>query len=188
MPRYKFTREDIISQQEMEETLAKTDKLWLKALISFLYVFGVRISEAIRLRRRDFAIEGDKLTVNVGVLKKRTSSGPFKEAYHILRVNLNTPFVNYITEWMNQRQPDEFMWPLGRTWAGARKRAWMCIKELNPNMSPHVFRHTRLTKLALKDATGPDLMDWAGWADLRPAARYLHLAGKLAEKFSDKID
>jgi len=64
----------------------------------------------------------------------------------------------------------------------------MEIKKLNPKVSPHVFRHTRLTKLALRGATGPDLMDWAGWTDIRPAAKYLHAAGKLAEKFADKID
>jgi len=187
MPAYKFTREGIITRQEMEETLAKTNKLWLKALVSFLYVFGVRISEALRLKKEDFVVEGDKLVVTVPLLKKRTS-GPFTNPTHILKADLNTPFVNYIVEWINQRQPGEFMWPLGRTWASVRKKAWMYIKELNPNVSPHIFRHTRLTKLALRGATGPDLMDWAGWSDLRPATKYLHAAGKLAEKFSDKLD
>lgn len=188
MPRYKFTRDDVISAEEMEETLSRTPKLWLKALISFLYIFGPRIIEALRLEKRDFRVDGDKLIVRIGVVKRR-QSGPFEDTPHILQVSLNTPFMEHVLAWLEQvEDPEELVWPLGRTWSTACWRAWMEIKKLNPKVSPHVFRHTRLTKLALRGATGPDLMDWAGWTDIRPAAKYLHAAGKLAEKFADKID
>lgn len=188
MPRYTFQREEILSQREVAGMIAKAKKSWLKALVAFCYIFGPRITEALRLKRRNFSVEGNNLIVNIGVLKRR-QAGPFKDMPHLLRADLKTPFIDHLLTWVKKiEKPDDLVWPLARTWAYARWRAWHEIKRLNPNCSPHIFRHTRLTKLALKEASGPDLMDWAGWADMRPAARYLHAGGKLAGKYADKID
>ncbi len=188
MPKYKFAREDVVSAEELAETLTKTRKLWLKALISFCYIFGPRIMEALKLKKQDFQIDGKRLSVKIGVLKRR-QKGPFKDMPHVLHADLNTPFLEHVVAWLKKvEHPDDFLWPLAHSWSRARVRAWEEMKKLNPTLTPHVLRHSRLTKLALRGADGPALMDWAGWADMRPAPRYLHISGRLAEKYADKID
>lgn len=188
MPKYKFARKDVVSAEELESTLAKTNKFWLKAMISFLYIFGARITEVLKLRKRNFRVEGRRLIVQI-VVSKRRSKGPIKEIPHILQANLSTPFIGHVLAWLKQvENPDDLVWHVARSWSGSRYKIWKEMKALNPNISPHVFRHTRLTKLVLRGADGPDLMDWAGWTDLRPAAEYIHPAGRLAKKFADKID
>ncbi|MCD6360244.1 MAG: tyrosine-type recombinase/integrase [Armatimonadetes bacterium] len=167
--------------------IENADRAWLKALIAFLYLFGVRITEALMLRRGDFSISGGKLVVRLRLLKKRKKSGPFAD-FHILRVSLEAPFIQHILYYLRGMEPDQRVWPLAENKNYARWKAWNEIKRLNRKCTPHIFRHSRLTKLALKGADAPVLMDWAGWSDPRPAGRYLHMSGSLAEKFADKVD
>jgi integrase len=47
------------------------------------------------------------------------------------------------------------------------------LKALNPNLSPHAFRHSRLQDLADRGTTPWELRDWAGWRDTRPAETYV---------------
>lgn len=189
MPRYSFTRKDVLSRAEVEDMIERAQWAWLRALIALLYIFGCRITEATRLCRKDLWLEEGRLVARIPVLKAKKQMGAFRERTHLLRVSLNTPFVDVLLSYLNTiEDPESFIWSIGGTWGAARTKAWQEIKRLNPKCSPHVFRHTRLTKLALKGASALVLADWAGWADTRPAQKYLHVGGKLAEKFADLVD
>ena len=189
MPKYSFTRRDVLGRAEVGDMIERAEWPWLEALIAMLYIFGCRVTEALRMYRKDMWVEKGRLVARIPVLKIRRQAGAFPDRVHLLRISLKTPFMDVLRSYLNSiDDPDRFIWPIGGTWASARVKAWQEIRRLNPKCSPHIFRHTRLTKLALKGATALDLMDWAGWTDPRPAQKYLHLGGKLAEKFADLVD
>jgi len=176
LPKYKFKRDKLTSLEEVREMIKKAEEPWLKAIIAFLYVFGCRISEALELRVGDVHIlkEGKNLILEVELpyLKKKDKpEGPY-EKLHILRANINetpilTPFLKY---YLNIRKNAELY---ERVFPYSRKTVWKKMKNLNENISPHVFRHDRLTKLAIKYADPFLLKYWAGWEDLRPAQNYV---------------
>jgi len=188
MPRYSFERTEILSQEEVGTMLKNAQLPWVKTIISILYLFGCRLIEALWLRRQD-VWEDEEYVYARFTLAKRRAKGPFPHVTHQLRISKDSPFIEEMMGHIRSIQdPNEFVFSIGRTWGTARVVAWREIKKLNANCSPHIFRHSRLTKLALRDASPLDLQDWAGWGDARPAKAYLHVSGKLAEKYSDKID
>jgi integrase len=154
---------------------------WLKAMIAFLYLYGCRVSEALKLSYGSFSLEGNYLSVKIGVLKRHSDAGPITPS-HVLKVNTKSPFMDILINYIKANARSE------KLWLQHRGHVWRKIKELNTNCSPHFFRHTRLWRLASKGASEAVLMDWAGWTDPRPAGRYIRATGRLASQFADKID
>ena len=65
---------------------------------------------------------------------------------------------------------------------------WQKLKALNPKVSPHAFRYSRLQDLADRGATSWELRDWAGWADTRPAEAYVQRSGRTTRDLPIKSD
>jgi len=185
MPIYKFKRRKLTTEEEVRSMIEKAKWPWLKALIAFLYLYGCRISEALNLKRSNIWVEGDYLIAEIGVLKRRREKrGPYENIPHLIHVSLDAPFVkDVLLPYIEEIKEKE-----ARLFPVSRQLAWLRIKELNPNISPHVFRHDRLMKLAMKGASEAELMDWAGWSDPRPAGTYIRATGRLAMKLADKVD
>ena len=180
---YKFTRTEPTTVEEIGLMVRRAKGLWLKGAIAFLYVFGCRVSELLALRRSHFRWDNEYLHVSIPILKQRRTQGPYSSTRHELRVKRDTPFVNDILiPYVEKFEPDKMLWPT------TRQRVWRKMKKLNKNLSPHVLRHDRLMKLALKGATVPQLMDWAGWSDPRPASAYIRQTGRLASQLSDLVE
>lgn len=160
------------------------DKPWVKSLIVFLYLVGPRITEAVKIKRKDIWVEDGRMVVRIYALKKRAK---LQTAYatnaHLLHISLNAPFLQEVLLPYIERITD----PEARVWRYSRQWAWVQLKKANPKISPHIFRHDRLTKLALLGADPFTIQDWAGWSDVRPASYYVHATGNLAAKFADKI-
>ena len=103
---------------------------------------------------------------------------------HLLHVSLDAPFVrDVLLPYINSVEDRD-----AKLFPRTRQLIWLRLKELNPLISPHVFRHDRLMKLALKGASEAQLMDWAGWSDPRPAQHYIRATGRLARQLADKVD
>jgi len=83
---------------------------------------------------------------------------------------------------------NSILWHFSDNRDSNRVLAWRAIKKLNPTIYPHLFRHTRLTRLAEKGATAAQLMTWAGWKNIKMAATYVQRSEKLIEDLADKID
>lgn len=181
MPKYKFKRRTYLSKAEVASMIYNAYEAWLKSLIAFLYLYGVRISEALNLVSGDFTLEDGYLAVKIGILKRQTDMGPI-EPMHKLKVSVDAPFLPLVRDYVLNKKVDQKVWKVHRG------HVWRKIKQLNPKCSPHFFRHSRLFHLAELGATEADLMDWAGWSDPRPAGKYIQPTGKLASKFSDKIE
>ncbi|MEN3051902.1 MAG: site-specific integrase [Candidatus Methanosuratincola petrocarbonis] len=179
MPEYKFRRKALTSQEEVGRMIESMPE-WARSLTAFLYLFGCRVSEALQLTREDFEITDTVIRVTIPLLKKRDNNGPYQPV-HIVEVRRSAPFMNIVEERIRSAKPGTKLWP--RT----RQRVWQVLKKSKQDISPHVFRHDRISKLSLAGADGHALMEWAGWADLRPAAKYLHTSGRKAAEFADKV-
>jgi integrase len=183
MPRYSFQRKEPMTPEEVKGMIEATDSPALKSLMAFLYLYGARIGEALRLQKSDFRILRTSVTVNIQVEKKKQTTAPILWK-HPLTVKVrpeNDYFVQAILAQLG-------MVSQGYIWRMSRKTAWRKIHRLNPMCSPHIFRHTRNRRLVDKGADALALMDWNGWSDTRPAANYLGLSGNTALRFSGKID
>lgn len=185
MPAYKFTRKEASTVNEIERTIFLTKYPWLKALIVFLFLYGCRVSEALNLERRKLRIEGRYIVAEIGVLKRRDKQkGPYGNVPHQIHVSVKSPLAEqYLIPYLSTvTNPDAKLFPV------SRQLVWLRLKEANPELSPHVFRHDRLMKLALRGATEAELMDWAGWTDARPASNYIRATGRLAKNLADKVE
>lgn len=158
-------------------------ELPMKSLMCFLYLYGTRIGEALKLQKKDFKIWAKSLTVEIEVEKKKASTAPILWR-HPLTVRSLPSNAYYMQVLLTQLG----MVSQGKIWSMNRRTAWRKIHRLNPQCSPHIFRHTRNRRLSERGADALDLMDWNGWADARPASNYLGLTGNRARKFSGKID
>lgn len=186
MGKYTYVRHDILDKAEVEGMINRAPRLWIKAAIAILYLTGARVGEVLRLKKSDFTINPDKITIRLYTEKKR--GGPIVEPHRRISIPTNAPFVVHILRYLDAiRDPDALLFPLGSTLESSRRLMFRAIKRLNPLSSPHLFRHTRMTKLAMKGADEIALVEWAGWADGRPAWKYLHTAGKKAEQLSPAL-
>jgi integrase len=185
MPKYKFKRQEISTQSEIGFMIQNETREWLKALIAFLYLFGCRITEALNLKKRQVWVEEGYIVAQIGVLKRRNDTkGPYENMPHLIHVTVNAPFARTVLiPYLTSVTENE-----ARLWPHCRQLVWLRLKGLNGLICPHVFRHDRLMKLALRGATEAELMDWAGWTDTRPAGSYIRATGRLAVKMADKID
>ena len=159
-----------------------TDSLPLRSLMAFLYLYGVRIGEALRMTKPDFKILKRGLTATIHIEKKR-QTGPILNR-HPLTVYSSPTNLYFMEVILTQLG----MVSEGKIWHMNRRTVWRKIHRLNPQCSPHIFRHTRNRRLVDKGADALVLMDWNGWSDTRPAANYLGLSGNTAKRFSSKID
>jgi integrase len=158
MPRYKFVRESPLSKKEVFDMIDKAKETWLKAIISFLYVFGCKLNEALELKKE-----------NVKIIKKN------KKLYvevefptRILKINAEEhPIIAFFLKYyLNIKNTQiEKVFPYKRTYV------WKKMKELNENISPQIFRKERLKELVKKHSS-LFLKKWAGWKDLRPLEKY----------------
>jgi integrase len=173
-----------IEQSEIQDMLMKAKRHRDRALIVLLYLIGPRISEALSLRRKDFVIDNERqeLRIVLPILKRSKKKFTPFVAEHTITLSFKTPFIETLLAWVQKFQPDDLVFNITRI------RAWQIIKELNPSLYLHFFRHSRLTKLAEAGGTPFELMSWAGWSSPRPAVRYVSGTSRMIEKFKEKIE
>lgn len=187
MGRYKFNRHDagldrIIPEEEARRTIIQCEnsQKHLGVLVAFLWLFGCRLNEVLRLRRIDIRIEGAYLIVEMPRSKQRSERE--NEIPHILKVLVLAPFVQeFILPYIETREPSDSLF----TWSPQWVRKW--VRKANPMVSPHWFRKSRLSQLAIAEATDSQLTAWAGWKTSAPAKHYIEYGGRLAAQLSDRI-
>lgn len=177
MGKYSFSREDVLSVPEVQGMIDHAGPEY-RALIAFLYLWGARIGEALDMTTEDFTKSDTEIKARI-LTEKLRSKGPIREQHRTVPIALSSPFTPYLLEYLSSSA--------GRLWPFSRVTAWRKIKRLNPNCSPHVFRHTRATKLAMETNSPYALASFFGWSDLRQAMKYIHASGSLAASLADKV-
>lgn len=168
-----------ITLEELEKAIRNNrENPRLNYLMLVLYYYGLRISEALSLEKRNFKIYRDKksdkeyLQVTTRTLKNR------KDKSRTLYVPINQPYIMELYQFV-RASPDNQVFNISRQWAR------VLIQRLMPNVSPHVFRHSILNGLAQDEETEFALQSFAGWSDSRPAKSYVQRVStrKIADRF-----
>ena len=153
-----------------------------KALIYVLWLTGARISEALRLTLDDVRIDVDEdgrkvLVFEIFTLKRRD------HPTRAIPVYLDHPEDGKLARWLVNyfkglaQKNIKWLFPDLRSFDKPinRKHAWRILKQLDERLHCHLLRHSRLTEKARKRMGAFHLQKLAGWTDLRPAMRYIHL-------------
>ena len=154
-----------------------------KAIISLLWDSGVRASELLLLKCKDFQKSPDALyaTLNVEIDSK---------TYKHRTIVLTGDSVVRVSEWLQGRDfnPEELLFvdfgkekpgkPLDYNDLRGMLRKVIARSGLKKNISPHLFRHSAATRLATKNIPMQVFVKQMGWASNRMADNYTHLDNK----------
>ena len=169
MPLIKTIREDIISSEELKETIANCKTPEMKAFVAVLSLSGGRISEVRQLRAKDIeVIDDDCWTMSLITLKQRPKQWQIPPR-RTLKFPRTVLFDKVIKPYINNGKfsPEQLLFPKSNTFY------WKMLKYANPNVYPHLFRHTRATMLSER-VSSFDMKEWFGWKCFSMADQYVH--------------
>jgi len=198
MPKYKYSREDIIRKKELDNILLNMSKSnylgmpdngWA-SLGAMFWLFGKRVSEIIRVKTDDIYIVEDMLCVRFTVLKKKAKSEPPVPITYTKRITMENPYSIYITKyWYKVRDTQqEYMYPNPRTKTGYvnRESVWKMLKSVSGNISPHLFRHSLATMMAEHSGTAYEIINWFDWDRTDTALEYIRRSGTMTQKQTNR--
>jgi integrase len=203
MPAWSNVRPDreIMSEKEVENllNLIPEDQPEIKCLVSMLYLYGCRISEALELKRENIWKDENFLFIKFRTKKKKINrpkdvkrrGKPIPEE-RVLNVRYVSPFTDYIISWIKNVEVGEKVFPFSYPTA-YRKIVWIfgldktnrdkAMEEINVWL--HLFRDTALTQLAYAGASPFELRDFAGWSSTDPAEAYVHKCQRNMDKLAE---
>ncbi|MBA7567007.1 Tyrosine recombinase XerC [subsurface metagenome] len=172
---------ELITRKDLELIL-KNSNLKLRTLIMVLYEGALRRGEVLGIKFKHIIFKGDYANLYVEVSKTKGRNMPLFDS------------IPYLKEWFNANsfEPDDLIFEyesarsLNSTLDGIRKRL---IKKYgkkwkSKKLNPHIFRHSRLTELAIGEFNEPSLRKFAGWTkDSQMPKIYFHISDQdLIEK------
>ena len=142
----------------------------LKALVSFLYLTGARVSEVVKVVRK-YQIELNNingvpfLIVNDVPIEKRR----IKMSRNIpINIQREKPFVDVLLKYISLLNNEDILFDIKRS------RAFQLVQKAT-GKGPHFLRHSRLTALAVDYGFDSfDLQRFTGWASNKTAESYIH--------------
>jgi len=141
-----------------------------KSIIALYYIFGVREKEPLFMTKEDIWFDDEWLYVRVR--REKPSKKRVLPQIDVLKVNINTRFVEYILRYWRGAKDGERIWFYAENLETARNYVWKMIKELDPDGWVQLFRHSRKAYFRKKGYSDKHLMAWFGWDDPRtPMAR-----------------
>lgn len=164
---------------QIKEAILKLPSLKEKALVSFLYLTGCRISEVVRftkhkelvgspILKKQIEVRPNLIIIyNVRVLKLKDSR--IHKSIPLIRNELENYFIdNFLEYYITLPNEDSPLWDHTRKWA------YETLAKVG--LFPHLLRHSRVTSL-VKDYnfTTARLMQFIGWKDSRTSQQYTHL-------------
>jgi len=212
MPIIKTKREDVLRSIEVDRILEEATKgvvhyrpiqvepnsvdmilrfesTRIKCLVALLWLFGKRITENLRLKRKDFRVAHKYLYVHYNVLKKKHRQTQAIPERKLKRITLANPYTRYILDYVESiHEPDAYIFPSNRSTTGymSRNHAYRILKGLDRKCWLHLFRHSVATEMAERGATEEELMAWFDWDRYDTAHGYVKGGPKLTAKWSKR--
>lgn len=173
------TPNDLITEEEFQKMMESCMNSRDRAILSLLYESGARIGEVGSMRVKDVSL--DDYGAVVWLPKSKTSTRKVRIVYS----------ARYLSEWLSNHPLKELDSPLwvklssrnackGMDYADMRAQ----IKKVagragvKKRIYPHLFRHTRATKLLSKvsESIGAKYMGWVNGSSM--IGEYVHLASE----------
>lgn len=180
MGRYKYGKPNQETEvAELKEALEKgwfASPLMHKSYLAALYWIGARRTEPLEVLKEDITLEGDRLAIVIPAKKHGERGGA-------VMLPLSWVGVELIKERWEKTRPGKKLWPFKTS------TAYLIIKRIWPEKSPHWLRHNRVTKLRrLRDEKkiGTDnIKSWTGIKSDRTIEGY---GMKTQEKINEVAD
>lgn len=224
MPVYNYDRYRVVETHEAEAWVQKATELRrsqilaaravsvdaheldLASMISLLYLFGMRPSEAmyiygydvwhqttmpIQQGRVNYSFDWEKGEEYWLFCKIPTHKNKKGAPHRTLKARAEGVFVETVLEYVKARREQllerDRDLARARLWPFSRSTYYNVFKKVDPDSSPYLCRHTRAFRMAEAGATSEELRDWFGWADTRPAAWYIQASGRLAQGLAERV-
>jgi len=182
----------VLTFDEAKRLVDIADNLCDKTYIALGYVTGHRINEVLRLKKDDFRLYSgqEMLDTFVSDGDDRAIKDIVPDNYYLIiwmtaqktRENINrtrhplmfdvagTPFMKYILEYLAKVNGGRLFHRSDRTYQ-RRINKWCKYAGVDAFVF-HGFRHTRMNRFIIKDASHFETMAWFGWKDLRAPQMY----------------
>ena len=174
LPREVRRLPETLTVDEVERLLEAADEVRDRALLELLYASGLRVSEALRARRRRFSFDGGYVRViGKGDRERLVPVGEVALGWLRRYVDEIRPARLAIAHVVPARGGPVFLTGGGRRLA--RQQAWVIVKRaaaragLDDRVSPHTFRHSFATHLL---EGGPTCGSSRSCSVMRPSARH----------------
>lgn len=166
MPKIKTPRDDILDEAEVVETLKNCYELEVQAAICVMWITGCRVGELVLLKFKDLKDKQKYVEINMPTLKQRKTVLPRRTVLFPKNNLFYTIFKNYVNS-IHPKFADRQLFEC------SPHHIWFMMKKANPNIYPHLFRHSRATILS-NDIDIFDLKYAFGWASMDMPQRYVH--------------
>ncbi len=167
-------------------TFTQTDKdIFHRAIFEMLYATGLRVSELVNLTFQELNTSNLMLKIIGKGHKERIV--PLAE----YSLNVLTTYLTLRQNWNQQKHPLIFIKPNGQPIS--RQYVWLTMKKqlkiagLNPELSPHSFRHTFATDLLANEADLRIVQELLGHANVTTTQIYTHIADQRLINIYDKF-
>lgn len=176
MPKYKTAKPyEAIEKRDLDKWLSLDLDRDVRYLIICLWIYGMRISEAIKLRPNDFKEVGKGLQCTSITLKRG------KRITRVLWADLKTPYIEALRSYVFSIDQ------MSKIFTRRRETYHCKLKKIDSTLCSHRFRHNRATRFALNGATPFEIQYVLGHVDIRQSVRYVHMSGIIAQDLGKRI-
>lgn len=178
MPKYKHGKITTPIELDLMLKVLKSNRFQKyrhRSYLAFLYLTGVRRSEALETVKEDYTIEEKVLVVKIPAKK-----GGVRD---ILKLRLDLPFMDLILERLEETGKG------GRLWTFSDRTALRIVKRaMGDQYYPHFFRLNRAVHfLDDPETTDPEMMSWFGWKSRRTIDSYMGFSQRHLDKQADRL-
>ena len=180
MPKIKVVRDDVLDEAEVIMTFNRLESLQMKAIVYLMWFSGARVGEVVMLKLKDIKDGENFIEINMPTLKQRKQIIPRR----VLKIPKDKIFYPFFKRHILSIRPQEGHMALFDL---TPFTIWYELKKANPDIYPHLFRHSRATILSEKVDVF-DMKETFGWSDLQMANTYVHRKNVKERVFDALLD
>lgn len=168
-PKETLKSDDILTTEDINKLIEATESHYYKALISFLYESGCRISEAQTIKVHEFIETTDGMIVHIP--SKKTPAG-----YRKVLLPFSAQYIRNLKMYSNKKD-DEVLFSV-KHWQTNKMLKDISRKAgIKKPVSPHKFRHAQATAMVQLNYNEMIIRKKLGWTPTSGMiARYQHLS------------
>ncbi len=167
-PKETLRSDDILTPDDINRMIEATESHYFKALIAFLFETGCRISEANKLRYKDFQDTDQGMIVNIPTTK--TAAG-----YRKVILPFSSQYLRNLKAYTNCTK-DDIVFVLKSTATHDNIKKIAKKAGIDKPISPHKFRHAQATDMVRRRYNEAIIRKKLGWTPTSGMiSRYQHL-------------